>query len=60
MGRPKIEIFEGKKGLFYFRVKAGNGEIIAQSEGYTRRSSAEYTAMRLDDIVWNAKIVHIR
>ena len=34
---PKYELFSDTKGLFRFRLKASNGEIIAQSEGYETR-----------------------
>jgi uncharacterized protein YegP (UPF0339 family) len=30
----KFVIFKGKNGEDYFRLKAGNGEIILSSEGY--------------------------
>ncbi len=30
----------GKSGEFYFHLKAGNGEIILRSEGYTKKASA--------------------
>ena len=36
---PKFEVYTDKAGEFRFRLKARNGEIIAVSEGYTRRSS---------------------
>ena len=36
---PKFEIFSDKAGEFRFRLKAGNGEIIAASEGYTAKDS---------------------
>jgi uncharacterized protein YegP (UPF0339 family) len=29
-----------KSGEFYFHLKAGNGEIILRSEGYTKKASA--------------------
>jgi uncharacterized protein YegP (UPF0339 family) len=32
------EIFRGKNKQFYFRLKARNGRIIAQSEGYKRKA----------------------
>lgn len=32
---PKFEIYTDKAGEFRFRLKAGNGQIIAVSEGYT-------------------------
>ena len=33
-GNPKFEVFIDKAGEFRFHLKAGNGEIIAVSEGY--------------------------
>ena len=33
--RGEFERFIGKDGQYYFRLKAGNGEIIATSEAYT-------------------------
>ena len=37
----KFEIFNGVDGLLYFHLKAENGEIIACSQGYTTKQSAE-------------------
>lgn len=56
--RTTYEVFQGKdrKGskkirydpaLWYFHLVAGNGEIIASSEGYTRRFTAEQGAKRV-------------
>lgn len=39
MRTGKFEVFKSK-GEWYFRLKAGNGEIIATSEGYTTRQGA--------------------
>ncbi len=36
-----IEIFKDKKKEFRFRVKARNGKIIAQSEGYKTKKGCE-------------------
>eukprot|EP00746_Dinoflagellata_sp_MGD_P090241 gnl/MRDRNA2_/MRDRNA2_35619_c0_seq1.p1 gnl/MRDRNA2_/MRDRNA2_35619_c0~~gnl/MRDRNA2_/MRDRNA2_35619_c0_seq1.p1 ORF type:complete len:662 (+),score=159.68 gnl/MRDRNA2_/MRDRNA2_35619_c0_seq1:18-2003(+) len=36
----KFELFVGKDGQFYFRLKASNGRIILASEGYTAKASA--------------------
>ena len=36
----KFEIFKDYAGEFRFRLKAGNGEIILASEGYTTKASA--------------------
>ena len=38
---PKYELYADKKGEFRFRLKAGNGEIIATSEGYTAKASCK-------------------
>jgi len=36
-----FEIYKDKAGEFRFRLKAGNGEIIATSEGYSSKSGAQ-------------------
>jgi len=38
---PKFEIYTDKAGEFRFRLKAGNGQIIAVSEGYASKASCE-------------------
>jgi uncharacterized protein len=38
---PKFQIFEGLDNQYYFRLRARNGEIILQSEGYTSKSGAQ-------------------
>ncbi len=35
----KFVVYKGKDGQDYFRLKAGNGEVILSSEGYKSRSS---------------------
>ena len=39
--RGHFEIFVGADDQYYFHLVAGNGEIVLQSEGYTRKSGAE-------------------
>jgi len=36
----KYEVFKAVNGQFYFRLKAGNGEIILGSEGYSTKAGA--------------------
>ena len=36
---PKFEVYQDKAGEFRFRLKAGNGEIIAVGEGYKAKAS---------------------
>ena len=52
-----IEVFErrtirGKR--WYFRVKAGNGETIAQSEGYKNRGDCIGTATLMRSRLFDA------
>lgn len=40
--RYKFEVFPGKNPLskkYYFRLKAGNGEIVLQSQGYSSKDA---------------------
>ena len=39
MSNPKFQVFKGKDNQFYFRLRATNGEIICNSEGYTTKQS---------------------
>ncbi len=34
-------VFQGKDDQYYWNLKAKNGEILCQSEGYTTKQSAE-------------------
>lgn len=36
----KFELYQDKAGEYRFRLKAANGEIIGQSEGYSSKSAA--------------------
>lgn len=36
----KFEVYEDKSGQFRFRLKAGNGEVVATGEAYSSRSAA--------------------
>ena len=38
---PKFEIYADKAGEFRFRLKAGNGQIIAVGEGYKEKKSCK-------------------
>ena len=55
----KIEIFKGGNGQYYFNVKSANGEKIAQSEGYTKKQSAEDTIKVLKEQLPSATVVEI-
>ncbi len=36
----KFEVYEDKAGKFRFRLKAGNGEVVAVGEAYETKSAA--------------------
>jgi uncharacterized protein len=40
-GPPRFETFQGKNGRFYFRLVAGNSQIVLQSQSYARRQNAQ-------------------
>jgi hypothetical protein len=37
----KFELYNDSGGKFRFRLKAGNGEVIASSEAYNSKASAQ-------------------
>lgn len=37
-----FEVFKGKDDQYYWRLKAANGEIVAQSEGYNTEDDARW------------------
>ena len=37
----KFELYKDKAGKFRFRLKAGNGEVIAVGEAYNSKQSAK-------------------
>lgn len=42
----QVELIRDTEGEFRFRVRADNGEIVAQGESYTRKSDAKEAAER--------------
>lgn len=53
---PKFEMYEDKAGEYRFRLKAGNGEIIAVSEGYKAKASCENGIQSVKDNAPDADI----
>ena len=37
----KFELYEDKAGKFRFRLKAGNGEVVATGEAYESKRAAQ-------------------
>ncbi len=47
----KFELYEDKAGKYRFRLKAGNGEIIAVGEAYETKAAAK---KGIDSVIRNA------
>ena len=45
----RFEVFAGKNGKFYFRLKVQSGEIILSSQAYALRSSARRAIQSIRD-----------
>lgn len=56
---PQFEIFRDEKQEIRFRLKAPNGEIICQSEGYTTKQACQDTMAVLAMYAAKAKIVDL-
>lgn len=52
----KFEIFIGADGQFYFHLKAENGLIIAASQGYTTKQSAENGIEAIKRVAMQAEV----
>jgi len=59
MNIVKIEIYKDSRGQYRWRLKAGNGEIVAQGESYPTRVGAKIAVQRLKTLFTIAIIVDI-
>lgn len=62
MRRGKFEKFYGSKNgarIYYFRLKAGNGEVVCQSEGYTTAAARDHGIKVIKRIALFAKVVDV-
>ncbi len=55
----KFEIYEDDAGGFRWRLKAANGEVVAQSEGYTTKEDAKRGAFDAARASIRAQIVEV-
>jgi len=53
----KFEIYKDKAGEFRFRIRATNGNILASSEGYKAKASAQNTIDRIKSDAATAPVV---
>ena len=54
----KFEIYPSS-GQFRWRLKGGNGEIVASGEAYTQKASAQKTIDRIKESASTAEIVDL-
>lgn len=61
MAKKKLRFYYGKRpnGKWYWRVKAGNNEIIAQGEGYERKAGILKVADVLIDGMATAELIRV-
>lgn len=59
----KLEVFHRRNMLgkmrWYFRIRAENGQIVAQSEAYSRKIDAMSTAQSIRQNVGAAEIIEV-
>ncbi|MFC4948184.1 YegP family protein [Pseudonocardia sp. GCM10023141] len=53
----KFEVYEGKDGKFRFRLKAGNGEVVASGQGYATKAAAKKGCEAVQNAASSATIV---
>ena len=55
----KFEVYKGKAGKYRFRLKAGNGEIVATGEAYETNAAAHDGCGAVQRAAPNGKIVAV-
>lgn len=55
----KFEVYEGKDGKFRFRLKAGNGEVVATGQGYATKAAAKKGVEAVQKAADGASVVDI-
>ncbi|MFO7243511.1 MAG: DUF1508 domain-containing protein [Actinomycetes bacterium] len=53
----KFEVYKDKAGEFRFRIRATNGNILASSEGYKAKASAQNAIDRIKSDAATAPVV---
>lgn len=55
----KFELYEDKAGKFRFRLKAGNGEVVATGQGYESMASVKKGVSAVQRAAENAAVVEL-
>lgn len=59
LSAPRFEIFKDKQNQWRFRLRAENGEIICQSEGYKTRQGALKGIASIRSCALKAELVNV-
>lgn len=54
-----FELYTDKSGHYRFRLKAGNGQVIAVSEGYNSKAAAQNGIESVQKNAPDAKVVEV-
>ena len=57
--KPRIEIYRGRDGDWYARVRAANARIVWSTEGYKRRAGALNAVAFVQDFAKGLPVVHL-
>lgn len=55
----KFELYQSSNGEWRFRLKAGNGQIIATGEGYSSKAAAQNGIRSVQENAPGAEIVEL-
>lgn len=55
----KFEVYEDKAGGFRFRLKAGNGEVVATGQAYDTKAAAKAGCAAVQRAAADAKVVEV-
>ena len=55
----KFEVYQDKAGKYRFRLKAGNGEVVATGEAYETKAAAINGCESVQRAATNAKVVEV-
>lgn len=50
--KPKFQIFVDEEGLWRWRFRAGNGEIMAASEAYVNKRNCKVAVLKMIELFY--------
>ena len=59
MKMPRFQIYQDSAGYYRWRLIAGNGEIVAGSEGYSSKQNAIRSAYRIKELAPTASVTEV-